>query len=667
MPIENWMLFHDRTLHAPRWPWGAKAWESLAAQDVAALPHSVADFTRVAPSDGFDTLVPSHLPREEPVCRTTLAVYHDNARVYVFMHGVRPATPLRELADLLDRNDFTCVFQLDGIERGRYFGLNEKGEAIGTLRAFDPPLLRAADVSGPGWATYHARPWADVGGYKARVIAVNDGLVATWAIDKAVLAPGIFNNRIRFAANRRCYATNEPTAWASMILWQPRTAELGDVVFVDDITTAELPGVRRIDIAYDAAAETGTIRVHWRDLWNTERFAALTDKTYADFLDKCAITLNGEERVVELAPNVEATFDIADGWNRLEIQSGYRAPLGVTFMKLSGNRVVTPPARRIPVKSPSTTPHETRFPARDELIADFARWHKSADKTYRGDGIWGHPLTHESGGGQKHNISHNGAFMATPYALACLHLERTPVYEARVRALCERAIAMQKPEGWFPELAIDPSGVTPFAGGGFDTGAAGEALALGYRVLGDERYLDAARKVVDSYRLYRQEVNMNYAAFAAWHLTELLAIEKSDRALDLAIYYVRHNATLAIDISGSQDAHNYYSTYGGITLKAMAKLYALLPPDHEYRATLRDRTLRMCNQMLWRQQPDGRFAERNRKYVGFWSLAPVVGLIETSLALGPEVAAELRPAITHAYAAQKSSPDGAIVARMTRL
>ena len=667
MPIENWMLFHDRVLHAPRWPWGAKAWESLAAGDVATLPHGVGDFTRVAPSDGFDTLVPSHLPREEPVCRTTLAVYHDATRVYVFMFAQRPVTPLPELADLLGREDLSCVFQLDGIERGRYFGLNEKGEAIGTLRAFDPPLLSAADVSGPDWETYRQRPWADVGGYKARVIALNDGIVATWAIDRAVLAPGIVNHRIRFAANRRCYATNEPTAWASMILWQPRTAELGEIVLVDDVTPAALPSVRRVNIAYDAGAETSTIHVHWRDLWDTGRYDALTDKTYANFLDKCAITLNGEERVVPLARAVEATFEIADGWNRLEIQSGYRAPVVMSFMKLSGNRVVTPPARRSSAQSRTTTPHRTQLPSREELMADFARWHESAEATYRGHGIWGHPLTHEAGGGRKHNISHNGAFMATPYALACLHLERTPVYEDRIRALCDRAVAMQKPEGWFPELAIEPSGVTPFAGGGFDTGAAGEALALGYRVLGDARYLDAACKVVDAYRLYRQEVNMNYAAFAAWHLTELLAIEKSDRALALAIYYMRHNATLAIDPAGSQDAHNYYSTYGGITLKAMAKLFALLPENHEYRPTLRDRTLRMCNQMLWRQQSDGRFAERNRKYVGYWSLAPVVGLIETCLALGPEIAAALRPAIAHAYTAQKSSPDGAIIARMARL
>lgn len=652
-PFEEWTLFTDRRHDATPWPFPGVGFDALTADAVVSMPDAVDDFHRVAPTDGFDTLVPLGLPRERAVCRTRLAVYHDDGFVYVFIAAHRPK-PQPELADLLGREDFACMFQLDGIDRGLYFGMNQDGQAVCWARVFDTALQPATEESPWPWDVYRRAPHADLGRYRARVFLTHDQTIGAFAIERGALADAFTHGVARFTASRRCFATNEMVAWAASSVWMPRSQEFGRLRLVDALTPDELPSVRRVDLAFNPLEESGEITVHFRDLWPKERLASLPDRTYAEYRSKCAITLNGEEHVADLAPCVSHAFPLADGWNRLEVQSAFFAPWTHTFQKFSGNRVVARPANR------AASPDTIEPPTLEQLRADVRRWHERIEAAYHGGGRWGHP----AGPNGIYNISHNGAFTAELYALAYLHIEPRDIYATRLREFCDRALSLQKPGGWFADLAVDPGGEQRFAGGAFDTGSAGEGLMLGHRVLREPRLLDAAVRVMESYKDYRYETNQNYAAFAAWHLTELFEVTGERRALDLAVHYIRDNAARALDPSGAFDGHNYYSGYGAITLKGMAKLLRLLPEDHAYRAALRNQCLRMCNQMMSRQQPDGRFAERNRKYVGFWSLTPTIGLLETARALPGEIAAKLRPAILRAYRARPDAPEAGIVVRL---
>jgi hypothetical protein len=253
-----------------------------------------------------------------------------------------------------------------------------------------------------------------------------------------------------------------------------------------------------------------------------------------------------------------------------------------------------------------------------------------------------------------------------PYALACLHFDDREDYRVKVIETCERILRHEREGHWYPCLCVDGEGTTPFAGGAFAHGSVCEALLFGYLVLDEQRYLEAAQRAVGAYDLYPLEHNQNYAAFALWHLATLYGIRDEEHVLQRALYYLQF-AAHHIDMSGAQRGHNYYSAYGGITLKGLAKLLAVFPEDHPSYLWLKDKTLRYTNQMLARQQASGLFAERNRKYLGYHTLTPVAGLVEVSIALGGEVAKRLRPALSAAWQAQQKKPEGLGIASMARL
>lgn len=654
MPLEHWVLHLDLTLHALPWPF-ARPWASLTPGDLATLPHSVDDLLRTAPSDGFDRLVPTGLPREAARCTSRLAAYHDAEWLNFFIQADTPpagAGPY-ELAEL-EREDFACILQLDGVDRGLYMGMNERGEHIAFGLSFDDSLNHSGQPRTWPWHGATRDKEGRLEGYEAKVIRTPTGMTAAFRVRRALVAPRGGHEQWRFTASRRCFRTNEICAWATAPNWTPRSDEMGTLVLADAPPVGSKPSVRRVDLLYDAGSQTGTFRVHWRDLLPETLMHELRRPPYGDYIGQFTLALNGLEQTGPLKPVTETTAAIPDGWNRLELLTGFAGPFTISFQKFAGDRVVPGLAAR---RGKGATP-----PTRAELREAFARWHAATERSYHGNGTWGSP----AGPGGIFNISHNGAFYAENYALAILHLDDQPVYRERLREFCDRALAMQKPEGWFPDLAVNPAGDQAFAGGGFDTGGAGETVALGARVFNDPRCLASSRRIIEAYRLYPYEINQNYAAFAVWHLTSHYAVDPLAAALSRAVYYGR-DAARAIDLAGAQDGHNYFSGYGGITLKGLAKLVAMLPDAHSERPWFADRVVRMCNQMISRQQETGFFAERNRKYVGYHSLSPAVGLIESALALGGPIAADLRPAILMAYEAQRERPDGGIVTRMARM
>ena len=262
-----------------------------------------------------------------------------------------------------------------------------------------------------------------------------------------------------------------------------------------------------------------------------------------------------------------------------------------------------------------------------------------------------------------------------PYAVVCRHGLDEAIHRRRIQETCERMLAAQKPDGWFPCYcsANGASDAKLGDGGAFTNGSVGEALVLAAGVTGESRYLEASRRAAD-YAWYRWEDNQNYAAFALWHLAALYEVDGKKAWLDKALYYSKHFVTRDIGLCGAADAHNYYTGYGNITLKGMARLLEVLPKAHAYRPVLREQVIRFTNQILSRQQPDGWFAGRNRKYLGYRHAAP--GLFAVAAAV-PEFRKELEPALAAMYHAvaeriltkpeESGSPDdGLTVALMGR-
>jgi len=632
--IEQWNLYLDRTYQAVPWPWAGTTWEALTTEQVAALPRAIADFTRYSPSDGtIDmALVPADIPREAPVAVTRLAVYHDDEYLYVFIEAVRPTAPIPELADVVNE-DFSCVIPLDGEARGLYCGLNQQGEAIACVQIWDQDLQPEGAENDWPFSLLNTNPGAGPSatragilreGFSARVFTTATGLVGAFQIAKRWIAGGIRDHAFHFSAGRYCYATSELLSWGSPILWSSRPDKDGIVQLVEAAATSHLPQLQRLDLRYDPVEERGALVAAWRNA-TPEALAKLAHGGYANYVDKVTVALNGYEANLALAPVTSATFPIPDGWNRLEVLTATAPPTVVHFQKLSGHRLL-PPLASAPL------------PELAEVNEAFHAWHLAHEKSYLGHGTWGNPAAY------KHCLCHNGIFNMLPYLYACRHLEALPVYEERIRETCARMLAHQHPDGWFP---CDCSSVSATdyvpqlgEGGAFTNGSVGEGLAIAGTQFNESGWLEASVRAAD-YRWYRWEHNQNYAAFALWHLAALQEYVPRAEWLVKARYLAEF-VTRDLGPGGAQDGHNYYTGYGNITLKGMARLLRALPADHPYYATLKDKTIRFANQVLSRQQPSGLVAGRNRKYLGYHHTAS--GLFYVAEAI-PELAADLAPAL----------------------
>lgn len=635
---EHWNLYLDVDYPATPWPWPGHDFATLDASELATLPGAIDDFTRYSPTDGACDMVhvPRAMPRELPRCHSRLAVYHDAANLYVLIEAVRPAAPIPELVDLT-REDFSCVIPWPGGTRGLYFGLNQDGEAIGCVQVWDPDVQPVGVTDEWPFVLLRRNPGAGPSasaagilreGYAARCVATGNGWIGAFRIEKRLLAGAFQASALPLSVGRRCYATSELVGWGSPIIWGPRPDRHGAVRLVPAPETPCLPRLYRLDAVYDATREEADLAATWHGPVTPEALPVLDRGTYAGFASKVTFALNGHEQTLGLAPSTTVRFAVPDGWNRLEVLTACAPPLELSFQKLSGNRLHMARPRAA-----------GGLPSLDELNAAFRAWHRAHEESYLGDGTWGGRAA------PVHCLCHDGIFHAEPYLYASRHFERDGVYEERVREMCARALRCQRPAGWFPcHCASNSSpGREPELGegGAFTNGSVGEGLALAGTQFGEDAWLSASRRAAD-YGWYTWEDNQNYAAFTLWHLAALYEAAPEEQWLRTAVYQARNCVLRDIGLSGAQDGHNYFSAYGNITLKGMARLLQVLPPEHAFRAELQEKVIRFTNQMLARQQASGLFAGRNRKYLGFHHLVP--GLFFVAAAL-PALAPQLEPAL----------------------
>jgi hypothetical protein len=356
------------------------------------------------------------------------------------------------------------------------------------------------------------------------------------------------------------------------------------------------------------------------------------------------VTINTRSQEYAAADEMRLPFIPEDGENAITVRVGEEWPVQIFCEKWSGHHL-------FPRYGSSRV-----LPSPEELQERFATAHARQERGYRGGGIWTTSIAREAEEQEpprgKEGLDHNCAFPMEAYALACLYLERDEIYEQRVREACERMLREEQPGGYFFNYHHGAQS-RPFLGGAFTQGSIGEALLLGYRVLGDERCLEASRRAAKAYDEYSLESNVNYMAFLLWHVAELYELTGDEYELERSVWYARHAIIRGMNPSGAYPGHNYYTSYGDIILKGLAKLLRVLPREHEFYPTLRERTLRYTNQMLSRQCADGSFEGRNRLYFGYRHSCN--GLFEVLRAL-PEYAAELEPVVIHMLNAKSRDP-----------
>ena len=150
-----------------------------------------------------------------------------------------------------------------------------------------------------------------------------------------------------------------------------------------------------------------------------------------------------------------------------------------------------------------------------------------------------------------------------------------------------------------------PGGVMNQRDNFYDTGWAGLALAEGFRVTGEEKYLDAVRKAADWTTTCPFTGNNNYDAFALWFLSLLYTFTRDEEYLETAIWRTRGGVFFAQLPRGGWPGHNFHIGYQSITANGLASLYDVLPVDHPFSNPLRDRLCAALNFATFLQAPAG--------------------------------------------------------------
>lgn len=140
-----------------------------------------------------------------------------------------------------------------------------------------------------------------------------------------------------------------------------------------------------------------------------------------------------------------------------------------------------------------------------------------------------------------------------------------------------------------------PGGVMNQRDNFYDTGWAGLALAEGFRVTGEEAYLNAVRRAADWTTSCPFTGNNNYDAFALWFLSLLYAFTGEESYLETAIWRTRGGVFFAQLPRGGWPGHNFHIGYQSITANGLASLYDVLPIDHPFFDSLRDRLCAALN------------------------------------------------------------------------
>jgi hypothetical protein len=207
-------------------------------------------------------------------------------------------------------------------------------------------------------------------------------------------------------------------------------------------------------------------------------------------------------------------------------------------------------------------------------------------------------------------------------AIGCLAMAETggpdrAAYEARAREELDYLLPRQVESGLFP-FPADPAAsapnlvaaaermrrehpeaikngyfvIDPDGGAQFDTGCCAYALVQGFKLLGDDRYLAAARRAGDWAAGRGIVVNWNYNSFSVWQLSALYDATKERKYLDAATEKALLGVLPGLMENGYWlDPHNAKLSYHFIMVRALNELLRVLPKDHPRYREIREKTL----------------------------------------------------------------------------
>jgi hypothetical protein len=226
-----------------------------------------------------------------------------------------------------------------------------------------------------------------------------------------------------------------------------------------------------------------------------------------------------------------------------------------------------------------------------QLIDHFRYYHQRSECIYEGGGTWAALETNLS-----HPLVRDSSRRALGY-MRVSQVESNPVYEERARAALDYLVTQQNADGHFTWWNT-PSGTDNVFDCQYVTGTAAAALAEGYQLYGDARYLAASAAAARWEANAEIGWNTNYILFGVWHLAKHYGITGEQQWLDAALNKTIQAAFARQDTDGgwSEGAgvpsdligHNKRIWYHGIILRGLIELYRVLPADHFIRQQLRD-------------------------------------------------------------------------------
>ncbi|HOS44659.1 MAG TPA: hypothetical protein PK794_13300, partial [Armatimonadota bacterium] len=474
--VTRFRLYQDTHYAVTPWPF-AEDWRAVVASLPTDLPNGTADFAQFCPDDHYNR---AHGPmaHAHSAVRSEMAVYRDGDALIVLMR-LWDGAPLPERRATRNGDGANVLLMADAnADEALYVGIDPDGNSL---------ALRWNGLRPDSSDTTMGTPPAPAGCHQAAACRGDGCWAAGFRVPLAAI-PGVTGapDTVAFTCGRLWGEDFEHSAWATSLVWAPQPAEMG-TLHLGAWQRPERPYLRRADLAYDAEAETGELTFSVGGLADGETAAVqVTLNTHATPLDGA-----GDTVTLPWAPE--------DGDNALMVKVGEGRTVVFDCEKWSGHRLFP--------KYPSADP----LPEIVALMAHFHAWH---ERQYVAPGTWANLVM------KAYGYDHNCAFVMEPYAYACRYLDRRPIYAQRVREACDRLVREQSPDGVFLcyHFSADPR---PFEGGAFGHGSASEALCLGYRVIGDDRYLEATRRAAAAYDRYALENNTNYMAFVLWHLAEL--------------------------------------------------------------------------------------------------------------------------------------------------
>ena len=277
------------------------------------------------------------------------------------------------------------------------------------------------------------------------------------------------------------------------------------------------------------------------------------------------------------------------------------------------------------------SPYVLREVDREALVELLEKAHESSLENHNEDGSWGKGKPGDymvDGGGHPQIRSVGDTTVGYVYAYEA---SGGDTYKEMALGGLDYLVKEQEPNGqwrWWGSV----EGVVNNSHCFYDTGWAGLALMEGYRVFGDSRYLETAKRAGDwalgcpytgftrahmpdgllsqiylKKPTYEFTGNNNFDAFAMWYLAPLYQVTGESKYLEGAVDRME-GAVLSGQLPyGGWPGHNFAVGYHTILCDGLTVLYEALPSDHPFKAKLGRRVCMALNFLLYLQDSSGNF------------------------------------------------------------